>query len=107
MDLMALYERLCAFADDHAVFERERQRALAEAFDQTPDDKRSLWLQVQSDIEAVRARMTPERFRVELFQRMGENVENMGDLFGAIRVKLDDFHPERPRLREVQAAEAH
>ena len=48
MDLMALYERLCAFADDHTVFERERQRALAEAFDQTPDDKRSLWLRIKS-----------------------------------------------------------
>jgi hypothetical protein len=102
MDLMKIFDRLVGLSHDQERFEQERQEILLEDFSNAPAERRTMWLQLQNELNLLRLHLSPEQFRAELCRRMSDSLENMEDLFASMRVHLDDAHPLRPRQAELK-----
>jgi len=103
VDLLDIYARLSGLAHDDAAFEAARLRILSDAAADVPAARIASWRALQDDLDRLRRELPRAAYFDALLGRIAENLDNLDDLFDAIRVQCDEFDPARPRWHALQS----
>lgn len=84
-----------------AAFEIERKRLLAAQLREIPESNRAKCEALQAELDFKRATMSPEKFMLELNQRLQENLADLNDQLQAISAMSEKDSNAKPHLDTI------
>ncbi len=83
------FDALAALASSPADFERERARIINEHLAAIPEKQRQKCVELQNNLNNLRAVLTPDQFSRCLMDKMMRNLEDIEDQLTAVKVMLE------------------